>query len=106
MLTNYSTRGTRRAHVGVGVGYGTNVPDVLAVLRKAADRCSYVEKDPAPLIAFVGLGASSLDFEVLAHCKPENYPDMLHEVRTAVYEELGAAGIEIPFSQIVVHQAT
>jgi small conductance mechanosensitive channel len=83
-LTNYSTRGTRRAHVEIGVAYGTKVPEVLAVLRKAADRCTFVEKDPAPNVVLAGFGASSVDYLVLAHCKPENYPDMLHEVRAAV----------------------
>jgi small conductance mechanosensitive channel len=106
IVTNYATRGSRRAHVDVGVAYGTKVPEVLAVLRKAADRCELVMKDPAPVIAFVGLGASSIDFKILAHCKPDDYASMLHEVRTAAYEDLEAAGIEIPFSQIVVHQAT
>jgi len=105
VLTNYSTRGSRRAHVAVGVAYGTKVPDVLAVLTKAAERCELVMQDPAPAVAFVGLGASSIDFVILAHCKPGDYAGMLHEVRTAAYEDLASAGIQIPFSQIVVHQA-
>jgi small conductance mechanosensitive channel len=46
----------------------------------------------------------AVDFKILAHCKPGDYAGMLHEVRTAVYEDLAAAGIEIPFNQIVVHQ--
>ena len=105
VLTNYTVRGSRRAHVGVGVAYGSSVPRVLEVLRGAADRCALVLRDPAPQVVFVGLGASALDFEVLVHCKPENYAALLHEVRTAVYEELAVAGIEIPFTQIVLHQA-
>ncbi len=106
VLTNYSTRGTRRAHVEIGVAYGTKVPEVLAVLRKAAERCETVEQAPAPIVVLAGFGASSVDYLILAHCKPENYADLLHEVRTAVYEELEAAGIEIPFAQIVVHQSS
>ena len=30
---------------------------------------------------------------------------MLHNVRIAAYDALNASGIEIPFDQIVVHQA-
>jgi small conductance mechanosensitive channel len=106
VMTNYSTSGKRRAHIAVGVAYGSKVSEVVEVLRKAADRCEVVMKDPAPVIAFVGLGASSLDFLILAHCDPGRYPDCIHQVHTAAYEELEAAGIEIPFNQVVVHQAS
>ena len=104
-LVNYSTNGSRRAHVDVGVDYGSKVPQVLEVLRGAAKRCDLVLQDPAPDVAFVGLGASSIDFVILAHCKPEEYAGMLHQVRTAAYEDLDKAGIGIPYPQIVVHQA-
>ena len=106
VMINYTTSGSRRAHIEVGVAYGSKVPEVIAVLQKATARCELALKEPAPVIAFIGLGASSLDFVVLAHCAPPTYNDMLHQVRTAVYEDLEAAGIEIPFAQIVVHQAS
>ncbi len=35
-----------------------------------------------------------------------DYLGMLHAVRIALYDALNAADIEIPFDQIVVHQAT
>ncbi|PRP97697.1 Small-conductance mechanosensitive channel [Enhygromyxa salina] len=105
VMINYTVSGSRRAHIEVGVAYGSDIPEVIAVLKKATARCDLALEDPAPVIAFVGLGASSLDFVVLAHCDPARYADMLHQVRTAVYEELAAADIEIPFNQIVVHQA-
>ena len=75
------------------------------MLQRAAEQADLVLEDPAPNIAFVGLGASSLDFKVFAWCKPVDYLDMLHNVRISVYDELNAAGIEIPFTQIVVHQS-
>lgn len=105
VMVNYSASGKRRAHIAVGVAYGSKVSEVVTALTKAADRCETVMKDPAPVITFVGLGASSLDFLILAHCDPARYPDCIHQVHTAAYEELEAAGIEIPFNQIVVHQA-
>ncbi|PRP91590.1 mechanosensitive ion channel family protein [Enhygromyxa salina] len=105
VMTNYTISGSRRAHIAVGVAYGSSVPEVIAVLEKATARCDLAMTTPKPVIAFVGLGASSLDFLVLAHCDPAVYAGMLHQVRTAVYEDLAAAGIEIPFAQIVVHKA-
>lgn len=104
-IVNLTTLGTRRGHVAVGVAYGTDSPEVQKVLVKAAQRAELVLQDPPPAAAFVGFGASSVDYKVFAWCQSMNYVPMLHNLRVAVYEELNAAGIEIPFNQIVVHKA-
>ena len=57
-------------------------------------------------IAFIGLGASSLDFTVMTWGKSEDFLALRHQLRSAVYDALNEAGIEIPFSQVVVHQAS
>ena len=104
-ITNYTTLGTRRASVEVGVAYGADVPKTIEVLLGAAKRGEGVLTDPEPGVFFANLGASSLDFSVNVWCQPDDYLTMIHSVRQAVYEDLNAAGIEIPFNQIVVHQA-
>ncbi|MBN2800100.1 MAG: mechanosensitive ion channel family protein [Deltaproteobacteria bacterium] len=105
VIVNITAMGTRRGGVNVGVAYGTDLAVAEAALLRAANSAALVLKDPAPAVAFVDLGASSLDFTVLCWSKSEDYLGMLHQVRSAVYRELNDAGIEIPFSQIVVHQA-
>lgn len=104
-VVNHTVRGTRRGAVDVGVAYGSDVAIVIPLLEKAARSAELVLVDPAPAVAFVGLGASALDFKVLAWAKSADYLGMMHNVRKAVYDELNAAGIEIPYQQIVVHQA-
>ena len=103
VIINYSRAGTRRVGVDVGVAYGTKVSQVIEILDAATKACEFVEQDKPVVIAFVGLGASSIDFKILAHCTPANYADMLHTVRTAAYNALDKAGIEIPFNQLVLH---
>lgn len=105
-IINMTALGTRRGIVSVGVAYGIDVARVREILLQAASSVDLVLPDPAPAVAFVGLGASSLDFNVLCWCQAADYLAMLAAVRQQVYEALGKAGIEIPFSQIVVHQAT
>ena len=78
---------------------------VQGVLLKAAKKPAMVIPEPGPAVAFVGLGASSLDFTVMAWCNSADYLGTLHALRCEIYDELNAAGIEIPFNQIVVHQA-
>jgi len=104
-IVNITTLGTRRGAIDVGVAYGADLEKAKAVLEKAASKPGMVLSDPAPAVAFVGLGASSLDFKVMTWCNSPDYLAMLHAVRCEVYDELNAAGIEIPFAQIVVHQA-
>jgi len=87
------------------VAYGTDVAKVITVLTEAVSKLEIVLEDPAPAVAFTGLGASSLDFTVLTWGKSADYLGMLHDVRQTVYDSLNGAGIEIPFNQIVVHQA-
>jgi len=104
-IINITAQGTMRGAVEVGVAYGAEIDQVMKVLMDSAKSAELVLKDPEPTIAFVGLGASSLDFKVMTWCNSEDYLGMLHNVRTAVYQGLNRAGIEIPFNQIVVHRA-
>ncbi len=104
-IMNFTRRGTRRGSVDVGVNYGAKIEEVIPILEAAGKKSALTLDDPAPAVAFVNLGASSLDFKVLVWSKAADYLGMLHEVRTNVYDGLNAAGIEIPYQQIVVHQA-
>lgn len=104
-IINYTTSGKMRGAVDVGVAYGSDVAVVKEVLLKAAKSVETVLQDPEPGVAFVNLGASSLDMRVLIWTEPSVHFGTLGEVRQAVYDHLNEAGIEIPFAQIVVHQA-
>ena len=104
-ILNYTAQGRYRAAIDVGVAYGSNVDQVIEVLTKAASRIEKVLDDPAPSVFFAGLGASSLDFRVLAWCLPPDAIAVQNAVRTAVYDDLNAADIEIPFAQMVLHKA-
>jgi small conductance mechanosensitive channel len=105
-ITNYTTLGRRRTTVNFGVAYGSDIDRVLAVALKAANSCPAVITDPAPpAAAFVDLAASSLNFACHSWSKTEDFLACQHQVRTAIYNALNAEGIEIPFDQVVVHQA-
>jgi small conductance mechanosensitive channel len=105
-IINFTTLGKRRARIEVGVAYGSDIDQVTEILREAAQSVPDVLTDPEPGIVFTGLGASSLDFAVMVWADNPNFFPIQHQVRKAIYDRLNAAGIDIPFSQIVVHQAT
>ena len=104
-ITNFTTLGRRRAKIDIGVAYGADIDKVTELLLEAAKSVPEVLEDPGPGAAFVSFGASSLDFGVLVWAENANFLPVQHKVRKAIYDKLNAAGIEIPFNQVVVHQA-
>ena len=104
-IVNHTSRGKWRGSVAIGVAYGTDVKVAMAALERAQKRADLVLQDPAPHVALVGFGESSVDFQVFGWAKSPDYLDMLHNLRVAIYEELNAANIEIPFPQVVLHKS-
>jgi len=104
-IVNYAKKGACRANVSIGVAYGTDIDLAMEAVVAACGKSDLVLDTPQPSCAFAGFGASSLDLLARPWCKPDDYPAMKHNVRIAIYKELDARGIEIPFNQIVVHKA-
>ena len=105
-IVNLTTRGTLRGNIEVGVAYGTDLRQAMKTMKDACQRADLVLSEPEPSVASVGFGASALGFVVQPWAKSGHYTTMLHNVRLALDEDLKAAGIEIPFDQIVVHRST
>lgn len=104
-IVNYTANGTRRADIAVGVAYGSDLKRVEEVCRKAAASVEEVLEDPAIGFAFTEMAASSINFNLMCWCDAPEYLTVMHKVRSAVYDALNAEGIEIPFDQVVMHQA-
>ncbi len=105
VIVNYTAQGTLRGGIAVGIAYGSDVQRAMEVMIDTCKRVDTVLPDPAPSVNFAGFGASSLDFEVRPWATSDDYLGMLHAARIALYDALNEAGIDIPFDQIVVHQA-
>jgi small-conductance mechanosensitive channel len=88
----------------VGVAYGSDVDRVSEVLLEAVRTVEQVADDPAPRVRFTEMGDSALIFRVLCWVdEPVLRGLCLHELNTAIYKALNAAGITIPFPQRDVH---
>ncbi len=89
-----------RADIPVGVAYSADPRRVEALLLDIAQGHPLVMEDPPPMVAFIGFGASSLDFELRAYIA--NVSDKIpttNELAYRIYERLKAEDIEIPFPQ-------
>ena len=104
-ITNFTAKGVRRCVIDIGVGYSEDVrrvTDCLVNIAKGHEKCL---EDPGPSAVIAGFGASSVDFQLRAYAKNDDFWPMVNELRLRIFETLNSEGIEIPFSQIVVHQA-
>jgi potassium-dependent mechanosensitive channel len=90
----------RRMDVKVGVAYGTDPVQVLALLRNVALANKKVLSVPAPTAVFTGFGESSLDFELWAWtARGDEFTAIRSELGVGILRALAEAGIEIPFPQ-------
>lgn len=93
-----------RLHVPVGVAYGSNTKKVKEVLLSVAHNHVKILKSPAPQVQFVGLGDSSLNFDLLVwSIRPAERLVLKSDLYFEIEEQLRKHNIEIPFPQRDLH---
>lgn len=93
-----------RVVVSFSVAYGVKIDKVKEIVIKELKTIKIVCKDPEPLVRFIEMGTSSLNFK--AYYYVDNYEDRfasIDEANTKIYDILRKNNIDIPFSQIDVH---
>jgi Small-conductance mechanosensitive channel len=63
-IVNYSANPTRRIDMVFGVSYGSDLDHVIRVLQSLIDDDERILKDPAPLVAVLSHGESSINLAV------------------------------------------
>jgi len=101
-IINYSTEGTRRVDLTIGVSYDADIKKTKEVLLNILTSHPKVLKDPAPNVTVSELADSSVNFAVRPWSKTEHYWDVYFEVTEAVKLELDKAGIDIPYPRQVI----
>ena len=93
-----------RIRIAVGVAYGSNTEEVVAVLEQIARDCPGINDNPAPRVRMRAFGVSSLDFELLGWINhPELRGRVKHELLMEIDRRFRQEGIVIPFPQRDVH---
>jgi potassium efflux system protein len=94
----------RRIEIPVGVAYGTDPAQVLALLTGVAADHKGVLPLPAPAAYFMGFGDSALNFELrFWSANQDIWFQLKSDVTVAMAKALTDAGIEIPFPQSDLH---
>jgi len=104
-VTNWTLGNTwGRAKVDVGVAYGSDIENVIAILLDVAGKHPEVFKGnpqlPDPYVLFLNFGDSSLNFELRAIIHDINRRlHVISDINRAINAEFNKQGIEIPFPQ-------
>ncbi len=102
-ITNYTESPTRRLDMVFGISYDDDLRHAKRVLQEivAADERCFT--DPAPTIAVLELGDSSVNFAVRPIVKNEDYWDVKFDITERVKLRFDEEGISMPYPQRDVH---
>ena len=106
--TTYTgTDSTRRSEVLVGAAYRHDPDAVIALLEQVARAHPRVLAEPAPKALLLQYGESSIDYGLRFWiANPMRNSDISSEVRRAIWHAFQERGIEFPFPQRVLTQAS
>jgi small conductance mechanosensitive channel len=97
ILHNYGK--IRQLDMSVGVSYGSNMVEVLTVLREIVASNQRVLKSPAPAVGISTLSDCSINIAVKPWAAVGDYGPAQAEIYEAILSQFRARKIEIPFPQ-------
>ena len=97
ILHNYGK--VRQLDLSVGVAYGTNLQDALAIVRRVLEGNPRVLKEPVPIVGVTMLADSSINIAIRPWVLLSDFVLAQVEINQAIAEQLRAANISIPFPQ-------
>ena len=102
-IINWTTKGTRRVDLVMGIGYADDIDKAKQIMADVIAKDERVLKNPAPQIAMVELGDSSVNFVVRPWVKSGDYWDVYFALTEGIKKAFDANNISIPFPQRDVH---
>ena len=102
-IINFSTKGTRRADMVFGIGYGDDIDKARDIITDVLSKDGRVLKDPPIQVAVSELANSSVNFVTRAWVNAGDYWGVVFDVTEAVKKRFDAEGVSIPFPQRDVH---
>lgn len=103
VITNYSTKPTRRIDLVIGVGYDDDLKKVKKTLTKIVESDERVLNTPETVIAVSALADSSVNFVVRPWVKSADYWPVLFDLTENIKITFDKEGISIPFPQRDLH---
>lgn len=102
-ITNFSTKGTRRLDLEIGVSYEADLARTKQILAEILAGDERVLPEPAPTIGVLELADSSVNLAVRPWVHNSDYWPLRFDLLETIKQRLDEAGIGIPFPQRDVH---
>lgn len=102
-IVNYSTNGTRRVDMVVGVSYEDDLAKAKDIISRIVSSDSRVLSEPATVVAVSELADSSVNFVVRPWVNSSDYWAVKFDLTERIKNALDEGGITIPFPQHDVH---
>ena len=105
LCTNYSHKEERRVDFTFSFEYGEDFEKVRAVLLKVIAADSRILTTPEPFIELGAMADSSVNVTVRVWVKSADYWNVFFGMNNEAYATFNKEGINIPYPQMVVHNA-
>ena len=105
LCTNYSHKEERRVDFTFSFEYGEDFEKVRAVLLKVIAADSRILTTPEPFIELGAMADSSVNVTVRVWVKSADYWNVFFGMNKEVYATFNKEGINIPYPQMMVHNA-
>jgi small conductance mechanosensitive channel len=102
-IKNFTRNGKRRMDIVVGISYSDSIDVGLSVLRQVAVGEPRLLVDPVPQAMVVSMMDSSVNIQLRAWAKTDDYWPTYWDLNKQVKESIEAAGLTIPFPQRTLH---
>ncbi|WP_035483654.1 mechanosensitive ion channel family protein [Gaetbulibacter saemankumensis] len=104
-IVNYTTEGTRRVDLVIGVSYDADIKQTKDVIMKVLTSNPKILSEPAPTVNVLELADSSVNFAVRPWSTSADYWAVYFETTENIKLALDEAGIEIPYPhQVEIHK--
>jgi len=102
-IINWTTKGTRRVDLVMGIGYGDDIDKARQIMQDVITKEERVLNASETQIAVVELADSSVNFVVRPWAKAGDYWDVYFALTENIKKAFDANGINIPFPQRDIH---
>lgn len=104
IVTNYSYQDVRNVEINIGVGYNTDLPSCVALMKATLAKSPHVT-DPSTILVYVKeFGDSAITIYCRAGVTRTTYFQAMTDIYVELKAALDGAGIDIPYPQVVVHR--
>lgn len=105
-IKNYTANDKRRLDMVIGISYGDDIAKAKQVITSVLLSDSRILRDPAPVVAVLGLGESSVNIAVRPWVKAVDYWAEHFDLHEKIKISLEQNGLTIPFPQRDLHIRT